>query len=456
MFSPSITTRLAATIILVLLGGGIVVILAALAYGRQASDEAYDKLLAGAAFEISRAIAVADGKPYVDLPVAAFEILALAPDDRVFYRVMAEDGTTLTGYAALPAPTGTGRTVEFYDGEIFATPVRLASVIRRMAEPGFSGGVRVIVAQTTEARSALAWTIARNALVLLLVSGCMLVVLAMVAVASSLQPLRRIERILRRRDPVDLTPLEVAAPKEVEAMIGAINHFMSRLARRVDAMQNMLADSTHQLRTPIAALRAQAQLASDETDPAQMRQIVDRIHQRTRGLSRLADQLLSRALVIHRADAIARTPLDLRTIAISASEEIDHDLSDAAMHLRLDLPQEEVRIAGDSLSLVEATKNLVTNAIKYGAAPVTLRVRGTPEPTLQVIDHGPGIPEETWDELGRRFTRGNHSETDGAGLGLAIVRSVADAHGGTLGCSRPQPGTFAVTLSLPPLDGGAR
>ncbi|MEQ8331911.1 sensor histidine kinase N-terminal domain-containing protein [Nisaea sp.] len=453
MRSPSITTRLAATIILVLLGGGIVVMLAALAYGRQASDEAYDKLLAGAAFEISRAIAVADGKPFVDLPVAAFEILALAQDDRVFYRVMTEEGITLTGYETLPAPTSMGATVAFYDGEIFASKIRLASVTRRMAEPGYSGNVRVIVAQTTGARSALAWNIAQKALVLLLVSGGMLVVLAMVAVASSLQPLRRIERILRRRESVDLTPLEVAAPREVEAMVGAINHFMSRLARRVDAMQNMIADATHQLRTPIAALRAQAELASDETDPEQLRQIIKRIHQRTRGLSRLADQLLSRALVIHRADAVARTRLDLRKIAIAASEEIDHDDAEAAAHLRLDLPQDAVWITGDTLTLVEATKNLVTNAFKYGLPPVTLCVRGTPTPTLQAIDHGSGIPEALWPEFGRRFARGGRTDIDGAGLGLAIVRSVAEAHAGTLAFSRPAPGTFAVSLILPPGKG---
>ena len=135
-------------------------------------------------------------------------------------------------------------------------------------------------------------------------------------------------------------------------------------------MRNLIADASHQLRTPVAAVRAQAELAADETDPDRQRAIVGRIHARAVGLGRLTDQLLSHALIIHRADAVPHETVDLRTIAIRIVEESDAEADD----LGLDLPEDPVPCRADPLSLTEAGKNLVNNAFRHGAAPVTLAV----------------------------------------------------------------------------------
>jgi two-component system sensor histidine kinase TctE len=450
--APSITVRLAATIALILAAGGLAISIAAYAYGRQAAQEAYDRLLAGAAFQIVQSVSIADGRVLVNLPVSAFELLALAPEDRVFYRVIGPDGATITGYEDLPAPAATDEDLTFYSGEYSGETVRLASALRRFAERGFGGEVQIIVGHTTRARVALARDITAKALGLLAVAGVALVALVAFAVRSSLGPLARIEQALRSRDPKDLSPLTLSTPREVETIVAAINRFMGRLSGRVTIMQNLIADATHQLKTPIAAVRAQAELAAGEKDPDRLRAIAGRIHTRAIGLSRLADQLLNQALIIHRSDAAAQEIVDLRQVAVRATEETDHDLLSSGLDLHLDLPEHPVHARGDALSLVEASKNLLSNAIRYGAPPVWFAVAhepGTGVAAFTVTDCGPGIPESDRRDGGRRFARRAGSLPDSAGLGLAIVNAVAEAHRGHLTFSRTADGRFRVSLAIP-------
>jgi two-component system sensor histidine kinase TctE len=453
--ATSITVRLAATIALILAAGGVAISIAAYAYGRQAAQQAYDRLLAGAAFQIVQSVSIVDGKVAVNLPVSAFELLALAPEDRVFYRVIGPDGGTITGYADLPAPARGAEDLAFYSGEYSGEAVRMASALRRFAERGFTGDVRVLVGHTTLARVALARDITTKALALVAVAGVALIALVAFAVRSSLGPLVRIEQALRGRDPKDLSPLTVSTPREVEAIVAAINRFMGRLSGRVTVMQNLIADATHQLKTPIAALRAQAELALEEPDTDRLRAIAGRMHARTVGLSRLADQLLNQALIIHRSDAAGQEIIDLRAVAIRATDETDHDLLSTGADLHLDLPEHPVHAVGDALSLVEALKNLLSNALRYGAAPVWLELRhqagdGTAE--FNVIDSGAGIPESDWADSGHRFARSAGSRPDGAGLGLAIVNAVAEAHRGRLTFSRTAEGRFRVGLAIPMVE----
>ncbi len=445
----SVTTRLAVAIALILVASGLVVTIAALAYGRQAAEEVYDKLLAGAAFAISRSISVVGDEIVVDLPVSAFELLALAPDDRVVYRVVDGDGATITGYDIVPPPPETADDVVYYMAEFGGEPVRLAAMRRLFVERAFIGEVAVVVGHTMRARSALAWDITRNALLIVAAAGIALVALAIFAVRSALSPLRRIEGALLARDPKDLSPLDVGAPREVESMVAAIDRFMARLSRRVTVMQNLIADATHQLRTPIAALRAQAELARDEDDPERLRAIASRIHRRAVGLGRLTEQLLNQALIIHRSDAAVRTRVDLREIAVRVADETDHDLLSTEANLRLDLPEEPVFVEADALSLVEATKNLVNNAFRYGEPPVLLTVHGADAAVISVADQGRGIPETDWADSGQRFARSAGSAPDSAGLGLAIVNAVARAHSGRLSFSRRNDGRFSAALELP-------
>lgn len=443
---PSITGRLFAAIGLLLLAGGVAITLAAFAYGQQAARDAFDRLLIGAANQISASIAIVDGEPLADLPVSALDLLALAGQDRIVYRIVGENGETLTGYDAPALPEFEDESL-FFDGEFTGEAARFVAVKRQFAERGFSGAVTTIVGHTTRARTALAWDIARNAWLLLAAAGLGMVALAAFAIRSALAPLRRIQEELLARDPHDLTPLDVAVPSELSAVTEAINRFMGRLKRQIEGMQNLISDSAHQLRTPIAALRAQAELAADEPDPDRRERIVARIHNRSVELTRLTDQILNRALIIHRADSEPHEWVDLRKVAMRAAESFDDGTLFEEGRLRLDLAPASAGVIGDRLSLEEAAKNFISNALTHGEGTVTVSAaRHGDYARLAVSDEGKGPPSELLGELGTRFTRG---KSGGSGLGLAIARAVATAHRGRLDLGRTEEGQFEIALILP-------
>jgi two-component system, OmpR family, sensor histidine kinase TctE len=450
----SLTSRLLALIAFVLTAGAIAIGLAAYAYGHQAAEEAYDRLLSGAAFQISQQLRVEGGNVVVDLPVAAFELLSLAPRDRVFYRIVAPNGQTITGYNDLSLPDGVNpdRSPQFYATEIAGTPVRAIAMTKKLVERDFTGDLKVLVAQTTEARASLTRDITQRALLMLLAASVVTVGLVAFAIRLSLLPLRRIEAELVRRDPKDLSPLNLTAPSEVSTLVASIDAFMARLSRRVKMMENLVADATHQLRTPIAAIRAQAEIAKDEQDVNTMREIATRIHRRSVGMSRLADQLLSQAMVAHRGEAISLKPVDLRVVAERAAEGLPLDLPESDRGIETKVPGRPVVALGDEFSLVEAVKNLVTNAFRHGQPPVTIEVTLLSDgnaAAIGVLDRGKGIPRERWKEVGNRFFTRDGRDIEGAGLGLAIAHTVAVAHHGQVTMEQLEPEGFRISITLP-------
>ena len=183
-------------------------------YGIQAANEAYDRLLTGASLQIAERVSVADGEVLVDLPSSAFELLSLARNDRVFYRVIGTDGETLTGYPDLPLPSDVGAAGQSaYEATYSGETVRAVMTTRPIAERGMSGNVSVVVAHTVQARIALARDIATKAAILVGVAALAIVLLAWFAVRYALAPLTRVERALLSRDPNDLSPFDIETPR---------------------------------------------------------------------------------------------------------------------------------------------------------------------------------------------------------------------------------------------------
>ncbi|MGY9049654.1 MAG: sensor histidine kinase [Rhodobacterales bacterium] len=450
----SLVARVALAVALLLAVGGVLVSVAAFAYGRQAAQDAYDRLRVGAANEIAASIAVEGTELLVDLPVSAFQLLALAPEDRIAYRVTGPAGELLTGYGDLPDPPDSpARSLDFYDATFSGEAARFAAVTRRFAERNVSGPVQVIVGQTLRARRALALEITQRALVVLAGAGVLMSLLAVFVVRSALRPLDRLAEAVARRDPYDLTPIAVPVPKETEAMVGALNGFMGRIDQQVRAMRGLISDTAHQLRTPVAALRAQADLAAGEPDGARRDAIVTRIHRRTLDLGHLLDQMLSRALVIHRGESVRRETVDLRDAALEVVEAGDVALTAPGVEIRLMIGERAVMVRGDLLSLTEAAKNLLGNAVKYGRAPV--RVGASVEQgraVLWVEDCGRGPSAALLERLGRRFAHDSVTRGEGSGLGLAIAAAVAQAYGGELVLEQVEAG-FRAALILPLAEG---
>lgn len=449
----SLKSRVVRGVLSLLFVGGIVMALVAFGYGRAAARASYDRLLLGAANEIAGSVTVSDGAPVADLPVAAFQLLALAPDDRITYSLRGPDGRVITGFETpLPEPVrkaGGGFFDAGFGGLAGSERARFVTVPRRFAERDFSGTILVTVGQTLRARNAMALGLTRDALIVLGLAGALLIVLGALVVERTMRPLEGLARDLAARDPHDLTPIDTAVPAEVAGMIGAMNGFMRRLERQIASMRNLISDTAHQLRTPVAALRVQAELAAEETDPEALRATVARIARRSRSLGDLLDQMLSRALVIHRTAEARRVAVDLRDVALAVIEAQDHALIAPGREVALEIGETPVMVLADDLSLTEAAKNLLANALRHGAGAVRMGA-GVEEDAavLWVRDAGPGPDPATLARIGARFERNAASRGNSAGLGLSIARAVAEAFGGRLALE-PGAGGFRAALILP-------
>ncbi|MDQ0346821.1 sensor histidine kinase [Ancylobacter vacuolatus] len=449
---PSLFVRLFALMSLVLVFGAAVLMTAAWYSARQAADEAYDRLLLGAAYQIADAIQVQEGEPEIALPVSAFELLALSDRDRIFYRVLDPAGRTMTGYESLADPAAAEASPDkalvenaTFDGEV----VRVARVSRRFDDPQMRGDAVVIVAQTVEARQALARDLTFRSFILVGVMGAIAIGGTIFAVRRALAPISRLEAAIRQRDPLDLTLVSVSTPRELAPFVAEINGFIERLRARVELMQQFIADAAHQLRTPLAALEGQVDLLANDQVTPEGRKHLDRIRVRTGQLSRLANQLLSHAMVAHRERAVAGSPVDLAELTRRALDDAIPDTLERDILVTLHAPPAPLIVSGDPVNLAEAIKNIVDNALRHGApSRITVRLsRRQDMAVVEVEDDGPGIAPAQWARVVQRFGAPS-ADGKGSGLGLSITAEVAAAHGGGLSFVAKGAVGFVVVLSL--------
>ena len=434
----SLKRRLLASLLGVLAVLGIGLFWLVDAYAGHAADRAYDRLLQGAALAIADTVAVADGRLTVDLPYAALGILAMARRDRVFYRIDAPDGRLITGYGDLSVPPAMAPRAKprFLDAAYRGAPVRVAVLGRLVPDPEVGGWVTIMVAQTRAERDAFAREILRHAFAPIALVMAVGAALIWIGVQRALAPLAQLERLVSARQPADLRPIDVAAPIEVRQLLQALNHFMLRLEASLRAMQSFLADAAHQIRTPLASLRAQADLAVEEKDVALLRAEVAKIHRNAATASQITNQLLSHAMVTHRGALQQTEPVDLAALVRQAAERAKAT-SEATIAVAIAGNEDLAPIRGDAVILREALANLIDNAVKYGCGrPVEIRLGRGAEPRrvrLEVLDRGPGIPDREKPKVVERFSRGSGATgVAGSGLGLAIVKAVAEAHGATV------------------------
>jgi len=443
--------------------GAVLLFLAARSYGRAAADRSYDHLLIASALSIADSVALVDGQWQVDLPYAALDLLAMAPEDRVYYRVSSNRGA-ITGYPDLPAPPSPpldGKP-KLFDAMYLGERTRFVAVSRWVAGPASQGQAIVQVGQTRIAREALADDVVLRALIAIVALSLAALSLVWVGVHRALRPLQKLERDLSLREPSDLKPVPGSVPLELGELVGALNRFMGRLAASNETLRAFMGDAAHQMRTPLAALRAQAQLALDEDDPAEQRRSLVTIERNANHMSRLLNQLLSDASAIHRSHLQQFETVDLAELLHQALYE-SIPQSGPRPDLNLAVTSDPVRVQGDALLLREAIKNLIDNALKHGqprpgqmGGPLQIALtvaegegNAAFSAVLTVADHGPGIAAADAQTVFERFARGRDAASGGAGLGLAIVKRIVDSHGGRVELSNRVGGGLVVTLRLP-------
>lgn len=399
---------------------------------RRTAQSVSDRVLAGSALAIAERVTVdLSGSIEADIPFSALDMLASAAEDQVFYRIDGPDGF-LTGYDTLPTvPRGPDDTA-FADGRLNDTRLRIATLYGKVSTGEGVLPFSVTVAESTRARDQLARAILiRSALRL---SGLALgaALIAWITVTVALRPLDRLARTLQARAPDDLSPLHADIPSEVAGPIGAMNGFMARLDGAVAALRNFTGNAGHQLRTPLATVRAQLALIA-RASPAKA---APDIAKAETALIR-AERVLAQLMMLARIDAAAaRRALPATDIAAIARATTADAIPEASRHGH-DLGYEGadgLTARADPVLCAELLTNLVDNAIRYAGprATITVRALATQDgPVLEVEDDGPGLPPEAAPRLmARQDLRIDPAGTHG--LGLAVVAEIARLFGATL------------------------
>lgn len=306
---------------------------------------------------------------------------------------------------------------------------------RVFATRGAEGDVQVYVGEQVDSRNDIVWAMLRGMLLPMALALPVLAALLWWAVHRALVPLRTLGHTLGQRAPDALNPVAVPdVPSEMQPLVAELNGLLARIERMVHSERRFTADAAHELRTPIAAIRAQAQVALGAgSDGAQRDQALQTTLAGCDRAAHLVDQLLALARLEAGTTVPAAEVCDLRALA----QQVAADLAPAALTRGQDLALEADGDAACTVSaqatwLTMLLRNLLDNALRYSpdGARVLVRVIGTPERVvLEVHDSGPGMASADLQRLGERFFRVLGHTQPGSGLGWSIVRRIADVTG---------------------------
>jgi len=306
----------------------------------------------------------------------------------------------------------------------------------------------VQVAQQTEARGRMAGQLALRAVLPVALLAPVLMLIVWWVVGRAIGPIERVRRQVAARRPDDLAPLPTAGlPAEVRPLVGEMNGLLTRLSAAWDALTHFTADAAHELRSPLAALRLQAQSLQRAPDDATRAIATERLLAGIDRATRLVEQLLALARQEAAGEGAELVSLDLTALARNALADAEPEAARHAIALTLDAPTAHVVLRADEAALAVLLRNLLGNALRHTPPGGQVRVGVREEASvidLTVEDSGPGIAPDERARVQDRFYRVPGTPGHGSGLGLAIVRAIAERHGA------------ALTLDASPTLGGLR
>lgn len=414
------------------------------------ANQPFDHALEDSVTVLAQQVKEVDGKIVARLPGSARDILRADDVDSIYFQIAGPRGEVADGDRDLPLPRGeeperSGR-VHFRNESLHGTPVRVAYAwvnLRPLPEPGVRSNMQadpqphlalVQVAETLDKRADLANEIIKGVILPQFIILPVILALVWFALSRGLSPLAQLQERIRARPPDDLSPIDSRqVPEEISPLVGSLNDMLARLAHTIDAQKRFIADAAHQMKTPLAGMRMQSELALRQVDPGEIHRSLEQLAKSSESATRLVNQLLALARAENQPHAgMALDPLDLGVLA----RDVVLDWVSASFAQEIDLgyeaPDDPVEIAGNALMLRELLSNLIDNALRYTPAggSVTVRVRASSgQALLEVEDTGPGIAPGERPRVFERFYRILGSGAPGSGLGLAIVREIAQQHG---------------------------
>jgi len=416
---------------------------------------AYDRELAESVAAISRQVGFDRGRVLVDMAPAAHAMFESRGNSEGLFQVRGLKNEIIDGNSRLPLIEFSAemepRTVYFRDELVDERALRVAYTFAQA--PGMPGAVLVQVAEAEDKRIKLAGDISSAVLAAQFVLLPLALLMVSFGLSKGIAPLDTLRDKIRSRPPGDLSPIDLAeAPEEVRPFIQSINDLMARLEGSMRSQQRFVADAAHQMRTPLAGLKTQAELALRQRDAEGIEHAMRQIAFGADRASRLVNQLLALARADSRA-AVTLEPIDLGEL----THEVAREWVARAIEKRIDLGVEGHAqgsvIDGNAALLHELLSNLVDNAIRYTepGGKVTARIGRTPRGIeLCVEDNGIGIDPKDRELVLERFYRVLGTGSEGSGLGLAIVREIAALHGGSVSVDAgPEGRGTAVRVLLP-------
>lgn len=393
------------------------------------------------------------------------DLLPPGSEEHTFFQVLSADGELLAGDAALPQPSlydfPTPGRVQRRQDEHRGLEVRVAyTYVSPDDDPG--GGaypVLIQVAETLDARNALANAIIKGVIFPQFLILPVAVGLVWFALGRGLAPLQRLQQRLRSRRPDDLSPINPReAPEELVPLLDAFNDLLQRLDAGLATQRRFIADAAHQMKTPLAGLRTQAELALRTTDPEALRRSLEQLVSSSERAAHLINQLLALARTENLRDAITLDEIDLAPLVRATAADHAPTAIARGLDFGFDGDDAPAPAAAHPLLLRELLNNLIDNAITHtppgGQVSVRLQRDGRAA-VIDVEDTGPGIPPAERSLVFERFYRVLGSADSGSGLGLAIVAEIARQHAATVriddGGTPHAPCGTRVTVRFPPL-----
>ena len=409
----------------------------------------FDRALEYNVGALAQLVTVSGNRVQFNLPLPARELLRADDSDTVYYQVLGARGEFLSGERELPLPPEDEKAVlgevRIRDAEIHGADIKVAYTWVKLSLPGARPAL-VQVAETMEKRSMLATEIVKGVMLPQFVILPMAVLLVWLALVQAIKPLHQLEDRIRARKPDDLSPIDAqAVPLEVAPLVASVNDLLMRLKDSIATQKRFLADAAHQLKTPLAGLRMQADLAQREGANAEdLKHSLRQIGRSSIRATHTVNQLLALARAESSGAAMPRSTCDLADLTM----EVVRNCVPRAIEKHIDLGYEGTQpgsaggqLAGNPTLLKELIRNLVDNAINYTPStidrPGVITARVLTDPfgktlVLQVEDSGPGVPEAERELIFQPFYRALGTEADGSGLGLRIVAEIAHQHNATV------------------------
>lgn len=410
--------------------------LSAFVYARHIGSTVYDRWIYDSAMTLARQIKFENGGATLDLPTAAIQMFEWDSVDHIFEQVRSRKSGSIYANADFPpAPDDLNlNTPRFYDGVINGMQTRVVALL--VADPADPANTAVVmVGETKHKRESLETNILGLIIPMLTLVLVLIGVGVWYAINTSLRRVQNVSARLSQYDASALTPLEDADeyPVEVRPLLDAINQLIRKVAESHDLQQRFIANAAHQLRTPLATLRLQAERALREPDSQKHSEALSDVLSAVARSQHLVRQLMTLARSEQPSKALSMTDTDLADLIRSELES----WIDVALSRHVDLgyegPDAGVIVLADAQLLRELLSNLIDNAIQYGGEGNHITVRLEENPTrLTIEDNGPGIAADEKIRVLERFYRSPSATGTGCGLGLSIANEIARIHGATL------------------------